>query len=92
MFLLVGGGLLVLCGNSLSFTESSTGKERDSETFSSRIIDIERFSQDRLLVCLSDGSIYQVFEKNGSPDVIFLLQKASGSYSAACKKPWRISA
>lgn len=82
-----GGGLLVLCGNSLSFTESSTGKERDSETFSSRIIDIERFSQDRLLVCLSDGSIYQVFENNGSPDVIFLLQKASGSYSAACKKP-----
>ena len=82
-----GSGLLALLGKDLSFIESTTGTERDVEPFSSHIIDIERFSTDRLMVCLADRSIYQIVEDNGSPSTIFRLLEASGTYSAAYKKP-----
>lgn len=83
----IGGCLLAVFGNNLIFTENATGEERDAEIFSAHIIDVERFSTDRLMVCLADGSIYQIVEDNGSPSTIFRLLEASGTYSAAYKKP-----
>ena len=78
--------LLAVLGKDLVFTERATGKARSVETFPAHIIGIERFGPNRLMVCLADGSIYQIAEQDGTPSLIFLLQEASGSYSAAYKK------
>ena len=79
-----GDTLLWACGSTLIFIESVTGKVKDELTLTSSIIDVEGFGPNSLVVCQDDGSICELL---GYTHIFVDLLEASGSYSAAYKKP-----
>ncbi len=78
--------LLAILGTRLSFIDGDLGKETRSQDFPAKILAAGRFSPQRLIICLSDGSVHQIMQTDGTADTLFTFREASGDYEQACQR------
>ena len=78
--------LLLMLGRHLSCIDVSDGRILGSLQLPDNILEVCRFSDNRFLVCLCSGSIYQIAEENGIPSYLFCMLDDSGDYTMACGK------